>query len=395
MLWYGPDMPASLGAGNILAAYHAAGALEDRILKPRLWDESRWPGKTGGLLYRALRLSLIDEPLLVFYAVVGQHEFSGHGLRAREAGYDHIRYEFSPPFPYGRGTGTTWFMYPTFRPPPADRNLAMAMGGVEATSVMGRKIRMGWMRNGTMDYHGSLAYLSAVGDLGNYLSQSRESDLDRSPDQSNDMLVYIRALNEKHGDTVRADYRVGIRRIDRMGDVSYLDPFRWFAFWTVFKTRLWSGNSTFALPTLPLGPVRYLPGFGLGLTPWGPEYHFENLAAWDGRVFSLRYRAGDDTFRKSWGLDLEALEAVRFAGWSLDAGANLWRQPRLRLTHEDQGPTPERIGFRESLTLFSPPASDTFPLRAALGQDFKTSGFLPGERLERGHGWRMGLGLVF
>lgn len=391
LLWYGPGMSPASGAEDILTAYHVAGRIEDAALQPRIWNEGHWLAKTGGILYRSLRLVLIDDPLLNFYAVVGQHEVFGHGFRAREFGYGELSYEFTPPFPYGSGTGTTYFSYPSLPAQPADRDLAMSMAGVEASQVLGRKLRGNWMRSGSMDMRGSLLYLSSTGDLRNYLTGTEVDETDAG----NDMIAYVRTLNGKEGYALKEDYPMGLKRLRDKSLIAFADPFRWYAYWTIFGAHLWSGRSAFAYPSIPLWSVRYLPGFAMGLTPWGPEYHFENLAAWDGRLLTLRLRRGDDTFHPSWGVDVETLEAARFFGFVLDADLHAWKQPRLRLGYGDEGSVRSRLGFGGSLTLLSPPLDETYPLRLAAGQDYKTAGFLPGARLEGGWDWRLGLAWTF
>ena len=79
-----------------------------------------------------------------------------------------------------------------------------------------------------------------------------------------------------------------------------------------------------------------MPLIGYGLTPWGPEYQFDNMLSLDKRVITLRVRIGDDTFRKSWGMDLDALSVISWLGYDLDLGGHFWKQPRLRLDILDQ-----------------------------------------------------------
>ena len=117
------------------------------------------------------------------------------------------------------------------------------------------------------------------------------------------------------------------------------------------------------------------------------------MAEFNGRVYSLKGRIGDDTFRKYWGLDLEGINAVSLAGFDLDIGLHMWKQPRLRLEVDDQGITPSFWGGAISLNLISPLLDLPIPIRLAGGGDYKSSGFVPGLNLASGLAWRIGLNI--
>jgi hypothetical protein len=272
-----------------------------------------------------------------------------------------------------------------------DREIALATSGVEASALMAGKIRRYWMLAGNMDYHRALLYTLTAGDLRNYLDQTDEKKLDTDPDLSNDMLTYIQVLNEKAGRSQRQNFKLHLSRIHKQSQTAILDPFLWYSYWTLLKTHLWAGQSTFGFPSIPLGPIRYLPLLGYGLTPWGPEYQIENMAAWESKIFTWTIRIGEDTFREFWGMDLEAMNLISLLGTDLDLGLHIWRQPRLRLDIMDRKTVPLQFGGAGSLDLFSPDLGLAFPMRLAGGIDYKSSGFLPGSNLNEGLTWRFGL----
>ncbi len=391
-LWYFRNLNSGTGADNLLTLHYTAGRIEDHFLKPSPWNEEGWFGKGSAIGYRLLKVYFVDFDLLVFYTAVPQHEIFGHGYRAREFGFGDPSYDFSPPPPFGEGTGLTTFTYPpTGRTP--DQELSVSMGGVEASGVMSGKIRRYWLMAGNMDFHGSLLYMTTVGDLRNYLDQTDEEQLDTDPDLSNDMLNYIKVLNAKVDRTKRSNFRLHLSQMKKKSAIAFADPFLWYSYWTVLKTHIWSGQSVFAYPAIPLGPVRYLPLLGYGLTLWGPEYQFDNMLALDQRVLTFRVRIGDDTFRSSWGTDLDVLNVVSLLGFDFDVGLHLWKQPRLRLNVNDIELEPSLYGGGGSLDMFSPDLGMPFPSRLAGGIDYKTSGFTPGKDLERGPAWRIGLNI--
>lgn len=381
MFTYDKDISSRAGADNLLGAYNLITGWEDRFLPPRWTEENRFLSKLGGIAYRLGKIALLDTRISM-YATLFQHEVFGHGYRAREFGYEDIEYSFGPPF---KGGGMTRFRYTDARSPTWDQDIAMAMGGVEADAVMAGRLKKDWMQSGAMEYHGALLYISTLGDLGGYISLTHESDLDGpEPDYGNDMLHYLYSLNAKEGRGLRKEYKVRLKDMEAYAAANSFDPYLWFAVWTVLKTHLWSGNRQFRNPAFRIGPVRYLPGFGSILNPWGPEFRFENLLSWDRRTVIARYRIGDDAYRRNWGLDLETSELFSYAGATLDADFHFWKQPGLKLVRGDAQPTDSRFGFGQSLTVFLPPFVKRIPVRLAAGGDYKTLGFVPGYNLDEG-----------
>jgi hypothetical protein len=378
---YDTDISSRAGADNLLGAYYFITGWEDRFLPPRWNEENRFLSKLGGIGYRCVKLTFLDYMILSQYTRLAQHEVYGHGFRAREFGYKNIEYRLGSPF---NGGAQTHFDYGS-RGPTWDMDVAMAMGGVEANAVLAGKLKNDWLRSGSMEYHGALLYLSTVSELAGYLSITDEKDLDGpEPDLSNDMLHYLSSVNRKAGNTERADYKVRYQDLEQYAGAYSFDPYFWFAVWTVLKTHLWSGQAQFRNPAFRIGPVRYLPGFGSMLNPWGPEFRFENLLSWDRRTVIARYRIGDDAYRRNWGLDLETSELFSYAGATLDADLHFWRQPRVKLARNDSLPAESRLGYGQSLMVFLPPFVKRVPVRLALGGDYKTLGFLPGRTLAEG-----------
>jgi hypothetical protein len=381
MFTYDTDISSRAGAENLLGAYYLITGWEDRFLPPRWNEENRFLSKLGGIGYRSAKLAIADYLFLSRYPHLIQHEVFGHGYRAREFGYENIEYVFESPF---KGGAQTRFDYGS-RLPSWDQDIAMAMGGVEASTVLAERLKKDWLQTGSMEYHGALLYLSTVTDQAGYISLTDEKDLDSlDPDLSNDMLHYLNSVNGKEGNGATKEYRIHLRDIREYATIYSVDPYFWFALWTLLKTHLWSGQARFRNPAIPIGPVRYLPGFGSMLTPWGPEFRFENLLSWDRRTVIARYRIGDDAYRRHWGLDLETSELFSYSGATLDVDLHFWRQPRLILDRSDTGRAGSRLGYGQSLMVFLPPFFKRVPVRFALGGDYKTSGFVPGQKLGEG-----------
>jgi hypothetical protein len=272
--------------------------------------------------------------------------------------------------------------------------VAAIMAGVEAQAVQADRLRLLWTGTGSLDVRGARLYLDDRMSLLDYLSATDESDLRRpDADLSNDMLGYILVLNAKQDPRPQDDWRMHLKDIRSAAALSLLDPFLWYSIWAALATDLWQGRSFFRYPCLPLGPARALPSISAGLGPWGPEYRFAGLFAWDGRAVSLGYRLGDPAFRNSFGWDWASLGLVRPGGFVLDGEVHFWVQPRLLLDPDRfrDAPSPRRPGFAAALSALSPALPGGFPLRATAAGGWKTSGFVPGEDLRAGPYWRLGL----
>jgi hypothetical protein len=388
LLWISSLRDPVSGAENTAFAADVLGRIEDRLLPGRLFREETGFYRMAGASYRLLKLATLDAPAAAWLTVF-QHEYYGHGFRAREAGFDDVRYELELPPPYGSGEGSTsWIQR---RPASADEFTAMAMAGMEATDLLARNLRDHWVAEGGMDYHGAFLYLYSALGLGAYLEATPEDETDRS----NDIVAYLVGVNGKAG--LNYPQEAWLRQ-DDLADgarASLADPFYWFSWWTLLRYA-WDGETHWRYPAVPLGPVRWLPAAGYRLTPFGGEYVLENLLAAEGdpgirRTLALRGAYGDGELGKTFSAGLEARDIPVWKGVALDAGMDAWRQPPLRLDPVDGSPgRGGRWGFGGEVGL-SLPTPFRF-LRFAVAAGYKGEGYLPGYRLREGMTLRAGLG---
>lgn len=388
LLWLDPDHSSLSGAENILFLDAALGRLEDRILPVRLFGNETIPLRLVSATYRLAKLAFLDLMPAAYLPLV-QHEVFGHGYRAREAGYMDIGYELGAPPPYGLGDGSTSWSYPASFIPSPDEDLAMDMAGIDATDILGQRLRGRFLQEGSLDYHAAFLYLFSTLGLANYLAATGEDETD----ESNDVVAYLEDLNLKAGRRAPGENWIRLADLEEGSRLAFADPFLYFSGWTVMRYLVF-GETRSEYQAIPLGPVRYLPSLGFRLSPFGGQVLVENLAVWDRRSFNLRLAFGDGELGESRGADLEARDVLAWNGYSLDATLRLWSQPSLQLDSQDPGPTTEaRMGFGSHLALTSPPLSPALPIRLALGASHKTSGYVPGERLDEGFTFRIGFGL--
>jgi hypothetical protein len=388
MLWISTLRDPISGAENAAFAADALGRIEDRLLPGRPFGEESGLYRLAGGTYRALKLALLDMPAAAWLAVL-QHEYYGHGFRAREAGFHDIRYELELPPPYGSGEGSTsWIQR---RPAASDEFMAMSMAGIEATDLLSRGLRTHWAAGGRMDYHGALLYLFSALGLGAYVEATSEDETDRS----NDIVAYLVGANGKAGLNYPREAWLSQEDLEEGSRASFADPFYWFSWWTLLRYA-WNGETHWRYPSVPLGPVRWLPAAGYRLTPFGGEYVLENLLAAKGdpgirRTLALRGAYGDGELGRTIAAGLDARGIPIWKGFALDAGLDAWRQPPLRLDPFDGPPgRGGRWGFGGEVGL-SMPTPFRF-LRFAVAAGYKGEGYLPGYRLRGGATLRAGLG---
>lgn len=385
LLRFDPDQSAGVGAENLLFLGAALGRLEDRLLPTRLFEEERLPGRLASFGYRFAKVALLDLPVAAFLPVL-QHEVYGHGWRAREEGHASIEYEFAWPPPYGVGNAST-----AWEPEPAepvyDRDLAMDLAGIEATDILAGRQRLGFMRDGFMDYHGALLYLGASLGLVNYVFVTREDE----EDLSNDVAAWLHDANLK-ADATGSRAWVALSDLEDGSRWALADPFLWYSAWALLRY-LGSGRTHWIQPAVGIGPVRWVPLLGYRLTPFGGQGIFESLLAWRGRTAALRAAWGSGEPGTAVGIDLEAREVAAWKGFALDLALHGWSQPRLRLSPGRNASRDGEPGGALSADLLLPALGRAFPLRLALGITAKSRGYLPGAPLAGGHTLRAGIGL--
>lgn len=385
LLWIDPDGGARTGAEDILFLHAALGRLEDRFLPTRLVEKERFLQRTVSFGYRFGKLFFLDIAAASWLPLV-QHEYFGHGWRAREAGYLDIRYELSPPPPFGTGGGVTSWIYPDF--PSPDQESAVALSGIEATDVLGERLRGRWISQGFMDYHESWLYLNASLGLLAYVSVTEEEG--NSP--GNDVAAWLGTVNGRTGDSARVDRWVTLSDLEEADNLALADPTFWFAAWTALRY-LWNGTSHWRYPAVPLGKARWLPLLGYRLAPFGDQVTQENLVSVGERSFQVRFALGSGRIGDSRGLDIAARRLLLWNGFSLDAELHLWSQPELWLDGEPEPPRGESLGFGGGVDLVSPALARAWPLRVAAGVSAKSKGYVAGEALDGGFTMRAGVGL--
>ncbi|MBD3414090.1 MAG: hypothetical protein GF421_06650, partial [Candidatus Aminicenantes bacterium] len=261
------------GAENLLSGHKLIFSLQEKILPPSLTEENTALNKSTGIAYRLAKAVILDNVASHFTYLV-QHEVFGHGARYREFGYQNIQYELHLFFPWGSGKGWTrgqgapsdhWVTHHEW--------MMAATGGVEANSLLARRLRMNWLQRGQMTYGESMLYLYTANDLLAYIWRTRWKIRGQS---GNDILHWLSRLNSYEGHLFKEDYPLTLDDLCRHSWANLLSPFNYLALYSLFVPYLWNGEIRSEIPMIRIRGLKYLPSLRIGLTPYGTEFIQEN-----------------------------------------------------------------------------------------------------------------------
>lgn len=319
-----------------------------------------------GTVVRTAQFLLIEYPLLDLVHIV-QHEYFGHGARAREFGL-RTSYQIDAPFPYGDGRGATVFSQSELNALSRHKNIALDAAGVEANRILGQRVGWNVFVEGCLDDFDSLFYLITYHDLTNYILNPTDPTFSAL---GNDMGNYVRSINELYGKDVTS-----ISKLKKGAYLNLIDPLTWASIWSLGR-HLYLGEKCSWYPEIGLGSCRFLPSAMMTLAPYGVEYGVHSYASICGHLFSFYGRGGETCGLSSWTIGGEIPSLCECRGTLIGLKGNLWVQPALK-----SNPLQVRkreIGIHLALRLLLP-YNDYFGWFLELGG--KTSGFVPGEPLD-------------
>lgn len=382
---------ARIGAHNIITLHRGIYDLENRFLKTRWFDENNFGKKAAGMTYRLAKTILLDN-VVDHLGFLAQHEVFGHGARYREFGFVANEFTLNLPPPYGDGKG--WARTGHLeeeREVSSHEHIAMKFGGSESNIVLSGILRANWLQRGSIHYRESILYLMSANDLSAYILRTKYGLRGKG---GNDVLNYLRALNAHEGHLLEEDYKLTLDDLAAQAWINLLNPFQYFSLYAYFKTYLWSGDESFRIPMIQFWGAEYLPSFRLGLTPFGPEFYFENFVLKSGRIFNLYFRYGDPVFHKFWGMGAQAINFVRGERFSVNARMDIWDQPPLLLGGETIRESNGGLGVAVLGTIYYRISKDKSLLHLAAQIGYKTAGFFEGEQLAAGIVLRVGISFL-
>jgi hypothetical protein len=369
------------GGETAIALNGAVFQIEGRFLKAKYGPESKPPSRALGLCYRSLKTLLLDFPAVHMLSVL-QHEYFGHGYKARELGLSHIGFQFDAPFPYGRGNASTRLDGEFLGLTPHGQS-ALFYSGSQATSMIANSLRLKFVKNRSMNYQEALLYLNAFADLTAYVLTT---DL-QSAEGGNDITNFIRVTYP--GESAEEK----LKKLKRSAVMNFLSPFPYYSIYAFFKSYYWSGTAHTSLPMIPFSGFDYLPSFRFGLSPHGYELILENYIRTAGHAARLYFRYGEPRIHENWGAGVDVTGLFKSRALSLDGDVHFWKQPPLLLDGADHAGGHASFGWAAVLTAtISPFMRRNIHFLAQAG--YKTGGFLEGENLSKDFIIRAGLSFL-
>lgn len=384
------NLSSYTGAHNIITLHRGIYELENSLLKTKWFEENNFVNKSAGIVYR-LSKSILIENVIDHMSFLTQHEVFGHGARYREIGFKNNKFSLHLMFPYGDAQGrarTGELDSPRYIS--SHEHLAMIIGGSASNTILSNVLKYKWIERQSINFRETILYLISHHDLNSYILRTK---LGMRSSRSNDILNYLRVINEQQGFYDENRYSLTLDHLSKQALIHVLDPFQYFSLFTYFVTYVWSGKENFKLPMIKVLGLKYLPSFHLGLSPFGSEFYFENFFLYDEKIFNFFIRYGDPTFYRFWGLGIESLNLINHNRLSLDSRLNIWNQPPLLLGEEKNSQGKSGLGGSLFITAFYKITNTRPQISLVAEMGYKSSGYVQGEMLSEGLTLRAGLGL--
>ena len=395
------DMPYSIlfdsnqsmrsGVENILTIHKGATKLEDKIFGTTWFKKNSFAGKSGNVIGRFTKYFLVDIPIN-FCFIHFNHEYYGHAGRYREFELGPIEYQLNAPPPYGEGGGyakiSEWPMNFNIQ-----KKIAIWQGGVEAHDLLNKKLSLNWISRGESYYNENILYLWTWQDRFQYIQH-----FDTLPSDLNGPMYdpegYIWFLNYNAGVDNPDNLIMSLDELHKKEMLNLINPFVWYSLYTQLKTYIIDGNTTSSLPTLKFSKFNYLPSLRTTLTPFGPEYHFENYVNYNNVTALIDFNIGDQTFYEDWwSLGINLNNIYRNKLYSADIYINAWNQPNIEFDKEFTISEGNEIGFSLSLRNHIDIKNQQLPISIITELGYKTAGFVQGYAIDASPIIMVGLGI--
>ena len=310
--------------------------LVDRYYSPEVGGEGMIPLLTGLHQLESRFIPMVDEPSTTWLARLGrfseqvfiwgplntvamtaQHEVFGHGFRVRSLGPSVASvegYNIGLPPPYGMGGGYTYFFYEP-EAVSAQEKIAITAGGVEATAILAKKLKFKWLREGVVHPKEAMLYSESAHDLTNYAWSSLFLEMQGDP--HGDICEYVAEINETYGSNLT------IRKVAQATLWNFLDPFTVYSTWSWWKYVM--SGTTLALPMIPIGDYRYLPGTRVGLSPFGIEYYSEHFIMRGETPLYVYFKGGSHCY----GAGFEQNSLWKWNSMMVGLRCDVWAQPNF------------------------------------------------------------------
>lgn len=329
-------------------------------------------GDTSNAMSFARSGKMIFEFVLSNYAMIAQHEYFGHGYRAREFDQTNIRYRVRP------FSGYTSMAASSYNPLHVNAKAALAASGMEATSILAKQLNKNWITSDAIDRREAILYLVNSFDETRYVFKTNKYNTNNS----NDVVSYISMVNAWQGPRTLTAGNLKMKTAWNL-----LDPMIYYSAYSIFRY-LWLGEAYVNFETLKMGDAKFMPTTRTWLAPWGPELQLQNhFYTSTNKYLGVHLRGGRTGVKKSYGVDINVDPIATYDRFYLSNSFSVWFQPHL-LISPVASTNVNKYGFAEFFAL-NVKVNPSVVAQAEIG--YKTSGYLPGTPLRRGPLYRVAL----
>jgi|JI9StandDraft_1071089.scaffolds.fasta_scaffold01324_8 hypothetical protein len=316
------------------------------------------------------------DSLLSSFLYVAQHEFFGHGYRAREFDFSYVGYEI------GIAHGFTRFYASEYNNLLYTQQAAFNAAGMEATTIMSQRVRDNFFLDGKIDRRDANLFFFSAYDQINYIYGSS----DEKTTVGNDINGYVNTVNNWYGNKV-----LTVKKLRNKDVWDLLDPTLYMALYTQVCYVI-DGDFNQPMYMFDIKKYKYLPTPRLLLSPWGPEFQLQNnVVTPKNQLLQVNLRYGKTSFIKSYGIDVLMRPIYKYKDFSFGNKLYLWRQPKF-LTQNYAAAVDNGFGVGEFVNV-EYNIKGKYMAYAELG--YKTSGYIQGYPLGNSTVWRFGAGIRF
>jgi hypothetical protein len=378
------DMNGS--AQNLLSVSHLFGRSMDELICS--------PDKNTGLNYCLEKENIFGRLLIDFglnfifstWLAPVQHEFMGHGFRAREFNARINSYTIVP----------FWMGNPRLdihrEDLPYYGLLIEEAGGCESNTIFAREAYRQSLLNDYFYHYYVYSFLLKI-DLPTYIFVTPKVG---SYEWLNnigglDVVRYIKAFKSKSKDDEQQIYNSALKG----AYWSLADPSLLISLYNYFKDFIIDGKSKVKNPMIQIDNVSFLPYTDFHLSPFGYEYYAGTYLKYNKTLYEAYYRwSSGNIDGKSYGLGLSFLNMLRYHNLRFDAGFDLWKQGFNLLYYEIDNSKYREIVLSGKVylkTIYQ--INDTISFLAQAS--YKGDGFLLGNPVKHGFGTKIGIDFYF
>ncbi len=379
---YEKGWSAYSGAENLTAANYMYGTFDKEYIPAEIFNNKRNIGKIGNVAYRFAKTLLIDFQLNA-WAFVVQHEYFGHTVRAKQAGfydaYPHIG------FPYFYNQPLTNLNTPYKKYSSIDYKLIYA-GGNEANIVLANKILEKALLNQKILNQQSILFFH------NNTYQSLGIIFKHNISDIVDIREYNSKINYRKNDEINRQFKL-YAWIDLLAD-----PMNYIAVYSVFKNYIYQGKYVTNIPMIKLNNnFYYLPDYRFNLAPYSPESVYDNYFKIKEKLLKISFRHSVLTKDFSFGFGFKLFNYKIGRKLIFDTEIDVWKQSIIPLRDSNGNvvllnPDYAGVAFINGL-YYRLLKNDKLFINIVTG--YKTGGYLEGEMLDKGWILRGGLSFSF